>query len=149
MMVSDNQLAYIKGYLLNEGVSRLALQDDLTDHFCCVVEEQLEDGIEFEDAFDQARGRITPQGAKEIEEDLNFLLTIKKKIMVRKVVFIFGFIGVLDFLLAAVMGLLPGSTDTELVNLLIMAGILTLMISVVPFWFYQLYKRSINKLQQT
>lgn len=148
MMVSDNQLAHIKGYLLNEGVSKFALQDDLTDHFCCVVEEQLEEGIDFEYAFEQARKRITPHGAKEIEEDLNFLLTIKKKIMLRKLVYIFGFIGVFDLLIGAAL-FLPGIIDKQLTGLLMMAGILMLMISVIPFWFYQLYKKSVNKLQQT
>lgn len=147
MMVTDDQLFQIQGFLMSEGVSRVSLRDDLADHFCCVIEDCMEEEkLSFDEAFSVACGRIAPDGTKEIEEDLHYLLTIKKKIMLRKIVFLFGFIGVLDLMLALAMNV-AGILDAEVSGLLAMAGILTLSISVLPYAFYQMYQRSVQKVR--
>lgn len=147
MMVTDDQLFQIQGFLMSEGVSKVGLQDDLADHFCCVIEECMEDAqLDFDEAFRVARERIAPDGPKEIEEDLHYLLTIKKKIMLRKIVFIFGFIGVLELMLALALNV-AGILDAEVSGLLAMAGILILSVSVLPFGFYQMYQRSVQKVR--
>ncbi|MCE7996686.1 MAG: hypothetical protein HEP71_32300 [Roseivirga sp.] len=148
MMVTDDQLFQIQGFLMSEGVSNVGLQEDLADHFCCVIEQCMEgEDLDFDDAFKLAQQRITPDGAKEIEEDLDYLLTIKKKIMLRKVVYVFGFIGVLNLLLAFSM-YISGILNAEVSGLLAMAGILTLAISVLPFSFYQMYQRSAQRVRE-
>lgn len=148
MIVTDDQLFQIQGFLMNEGISNVGLQEDLADHFCCVIEQSMEEGgLDFVDAFKLAQQRIVPDGAKEIEEDLDYLLTIKKKIMLRKAVYVFGFIGVLNLLLAFAM-YISGILDAQVSGLLAMAGILTLAVSVLPFSFYQMYQRSVQKVRE-
>lgn len=148
MTVTDDQFFQIQGFLMNEGISNIGLQEDLADHFCCAIEQSMEEGeLDFVDAFKLAQQRIVPDGAKEIEEDLDYLLTIKKKIMLRKAVYVFGFIGVLNLLLAFAM-YISGILDAQVSGLLAMAGILTLAVSVLPFSFYQMYQRSVQKVRE-
>lgn len=148
MIVTDDQLFQIQGYLMSEGVTGVALQEDLADHFCCVIEEGMQErGLVFESAFEEAKQRIAPEGVEGIQEDLDYLLTIKKKIMLRKVVFVFGFIGMLSLMLA--LGLrVSGVVPPEVAGLVAMAGILTLAISILPYTFYQMYMRSVQRLKE-
>jgi len=147
MTVTDDQLFQIQGYLMSEGVSDVGLQEDLVDHFCCLIEGIMKGGKSFANAFEDAKRAVAPEGAGEIQEDLNYLLTIKKKVMLRKLVFVFGFFGVMSLLLASAM-YISGILDAQTSGLLAMAGILTLSVSVLPFWFLQLYRRSVQKLQE-
>ena len=147
MTITDEQLFQIQGYLVGNGITDVSLQEDLADHFCCVVEEIMTGGTRFETAFEQAKKRIVPEAPVELQADLDYLLTIKKKIMTRKLVFIFGFFGILDLLLAMALSI-SNIVDSEVVGLLAMAGILTLSVSVVPYWVFLLYKRSIQKLKE-
>ena len=147
MMVTDDQLFQIQGYLMSEGVTEVSLQEDLVDHFCCLIEGDMQQGISFSAAFEDAKQTVSPEGAGEIQNDLNYLLTIKKKVMLRKLVFVFGFFGALDIMLAIAFRV-SGILDAEVSGLLAMAGILTLSVSVLPYWFFQLYKRSLHRLQE-
>lgn len=149
MTINDHQITAIKGYLLEEGVSKQILQDDLIDHFSCAIEEYLEEGMSFSVAFDLAKDRITPDGAKKIEEDLIYLLTINHKIMLRKIVFILGYISILQIIMAFAL-YLPGSIlDKEVSGYIAMGGIFLFAVSVVPFYCYQLYKKSIHQLKES
>ena len=147
MMISDEQLIQIQGYLMSEGVTDVSLQEDLVDHYSCVIEELMAGGKVFQSAFEEAKCRIAPEGAQELQEDLNYLLTIKKKLMLRKLVFVFGFFGALEIMLALALSV-ASIIEADLAGLLAMAGILTLSVSVLPYWFFQLYKRSADQLQQ-
>lgn len=148
MIITDDQLFQIQGFLLSEGISEVSLQEDLADHFCCVIEEcMVEEKLDFDEAFSEARRRIAPDGAKEIEEDLHYLLTIKKKIMLRKIVFLLGFFGVLNLMLALALNV-SGILDAEVSGLIALSGILTLSVSILPFWFYQMYQRSVHKVKE-
>ena len=74
-------------------------------------------------------------------------MTIKKKVMLRKLVFVFGFFGLLDLMLA--LGFrVSGILDAQTSGLLALAGILTLSVTVLPFWVFQQYKKSIQRLQE-
>lgn len=71
-------------------VSNQDLANDLVDHYCCVIEEQMALGSDFETAYDTAFKAISPNGMQEIQEELFFLLTIKKQISMRRIVLISG-----------------------------------------------------------
>ena len=147
MRVSDEHLLQIQGYLMSEGVREVSLQEDLVDHYSCVIETLMSEGMRFQPAFEEAKSRIAPEGAGVLQEDLNYLLTIKKKVMLRKLVFVFGFFGALEIMLALALSV-AGIIESDLAGLIAMAGILTLSVTVLPFWFFQQYKRSVIRLQE-
>lgn len=147
-MIDSQQLSLIKEHLLKEGVLRVPLRDDLIDHISCVIEEYSNEGIPFNEAFELAKERIAPDGFKTIENDLNYLLTINRNTMVRKIVFILGYLSVLEIIMAIALytgNILP----KEVAGLIAMAGMLLFGISVVPFYFYKQYGKSIHKLQES
>ncbi|WP_350293607.1 hypothetical protein [uncultured Croceitalea sp.] len=149
MTLKDQQLNLIKGYLHQEGVSKHSLQEDLIDHFSCAIEEYLEKDVSFTEAFDLAKERIAPDGVKKIEEDLIYLLTVNHEIMLRKIVFILGYISILEIIMAFAL-YLPGSILTkEVSGYIAMGGIALFAVSVVPFYCYQLYKKSIHQLKES
>jgi len=147
MSVNDDQLFQIQGYLIGEGVSDVGLQEDLVDDYCCIIEDLMGQGKAFDVAFEADKMSVAPEGPGVVQEDLNYLVTIKKKVMLRKLVFVFGFFGMLDLMLALAFRV-SGFLDTEVAGLLAMAGILILSVSILPFWFFQLYKKSIQQVQQ-
>jgi len=147
MIIDDIQFSIIREHLLNEGIKNFALQDDLIDHFSCIIEEYLNKGVSFEEALDIAKKRIAPDGVLKIEEDLNYLLTINNQIMIRKIVFLMGYISVFQIITAFAL-YLPGFIDKEVSGIIAMGGIFLFSTTVIPFYFYLQYKKSIDKLKE-
>lgn len=147
MRVDEAQITQIRGYLLGNGITNHSLQDDLLDHFCCSIEDRMEEGGSFDRAFADAVERITPDGPAKIQNDLNYLLTIKKRIMLRKIVFTVAYFSVYVVLLAIALRF-PQIISADLTSLLIMVGILLFSLSAVPFFFYEMYQRSVRRLKE-
>ena len=148
MIIDNTQFITIEDYLVLEGIKNRELRDDLIDHFSCVIEEYLDAGNTFEEAFEGAKKRIAPDGVRKIEDDLNYLLTVNNQIMLRKIVFILGYISVFQIITAFAI-FLPGFIDRQVAAMVAMSGIFIFSLSVVPFYFYQMYKKSVEKLQST
>ena len=91
-MLSDEQVDIILQRIINDGVANVSLQNDLLDHYCCFIEADMQPGNNFETAYDKAFQAITPNGMYEIQEELNFLLTIKKQTNMIRVIYGFGFL---------------------------------------------------------
>lgn len=194
-MISDDQLIFIRQRLALYKLSEPDLLDDLVDHFCCVVEEHLLEGMAFDQAFDLAFTRISPNGPKEIEKDLVYLLTLKRKTMLRKTAFIAGYLSLILIIsgilfipffqnsspedntsmdqlaaisgvsmdnLASLSGLSIGKApqlrslqklalqpdEPSLSESFWMLGFALFLLTVVPFWFYRGYQKSIIRIQK-
>ena len=134
MIIDEGQISFVKGYLIGNGVSSYSLQEDLLDHFCCVIEEDMEAGQPFDHSFSNAVERITPEGPEKIQNDLNYLLTIKKNIMLRKLVFMASYLSVLTILLGLALRI-PQILSANATLLLVMVGILLFSVTTVPYFF--------------
>ncbi|MCE7996684.1 MAG: hypothetical protein HEP71_32290 [Roseivirga sp.] len=184
-MISDEELYFIRRQLDLHQLEGADLTNDLVDHFCCIVEEQMSEGNTFNEAFDIAFKRISPDGPKEIEKDLIYLLTIKRKIMFKKSAYVFGYISLILVIsgilfvpffqsasvhpsermdeLIALSGMSVNGTPKlqslfslsttpsrpSLSELLWGSGFAVFLLTVVPFWFYKAYQKSILKLQKS
>ncbi len=146
MMIDEGQISFVRGYLIGNGISNHSLQEDLLDHFCCVIEEDMEEGQSFDHSFSKAVERITPDGPEKIQNDLNYLLTIKKNIMLRKLVFMASYLSVLIVLFGLALRI-PQIVSANLTMLMIMAGILLFSVTTVPYIFYDRYQKSIRELK--
>ncbi len=146
MIIDEGQVSFVRGYLIGNGISNHSLQDDLLDHFCCVIEEDMEEGQSFDHSFSRAVERITPEGPEKIQKDLNYLLTIKKNIMLRKLVFIASYISVLTVLSGLALRI-PQILSGNATLLLIMVGVLLFSVTTVPYFFYDRYQKSIRELK--
>ncbi|KYG84837.1 hypothetical protein AWW67_01970 [Roseivirga seohaensis] len=94
-MINSSQTQQIRSYLLQQGFTNPELIDDLVDHLSCEVEFLVEDGqIDFATAFSNAKEKVMPDYAIQIENDLKFLTTKKYNTMMKKLAFIGGYASV-------------------------------------------------------
>lgn len=90
-LLTDEQIYLIQERIRAE-VSNTRLSNDLLDHYCCFVEEEMDTGVDFETAYTKAFRAITPNGMQEIQEELFFLLTFKKQMNMKRAIYGLGFL---------------------------------------------------------
>lgn len=119
-MISEQQLELISRAVRQSEIANKALQDDLIDHFCCVVEAEMQNGQSFESAFQAAHKQTAPNGLGEIQRETVFLLNHRKRLFLRQCTYLSGYL----FTLAATLGTffkimyLPGATPLLYAGLL-------------------------------
>jgi hypothetical protein len=90
MTLSEEQVEYIRSRVKHGGIGIAALQDDVLDHLCCVVEMKMEKNIPFDTALTIAIQELAPEGLAEIEQETLLLLNAKTMNM-KKVMYGIGF----------------------------------------------------------
>lgn len=104
MELTQEQLSAVRDFFEDEELSHLSLEDDLVDHCCSGIEELMEtEGLEFNTAFALMRQRLVPNGAHEIEEDLEYLENYKPQTTMKKFVFTSGYVSALCLLAGLVL----------------------------------------------
>ncbi|MBL0013924.1 MAG: hypothetical protein IPP30_09390 [Flavobacterium sp.] len=96
-LLSDDQIEFVRRDILAQGIQNEGLQQDLLDHICCVVENELADGEDFETFYHQRIKQFYKKELKEIEEETIALLNFKHYYVMKKVMLLSG--GVLTALL--------------------------------------------------
>ena len=91
MELRDDQIEQVS-LLVNWSVSMHALRVELLDHLCCHIETQLDSGISFDTALKEAILQLSPEGLSAVEERTVFLLTFKKQLTMKKLLYITGFL---------------------------------------------------------
>ncbi|HEY9046982.1 MAG TPA: hypothetical protein VIN08_13855 [Ohtaekwangia sp.] len=90
MTLSEEQVEYIRSRVRHGGIDIAALQDDVLDHLCCVVEMKMEKNIPFDVALTNALQELAPDGLAELEQETLLLLNAKM-INMKKVMYGIGF----------------------------------------------------------
>lgn len=81
MNLSDTQLDYIIKKLKATGLSDQLLEEEMIDHFACLVEGEMEQGASFLVAVHQIFAETTEQDLLELEQETISLLTYKSRTM--------------------------------------------------------------------
>ena len=92
MKLSDENIEFIRMEIDKSSISIPELKDDLLDHFCCFIEEELKNGNSFETAYIKSINQICPNGFDEIQKETIFLLNYKKIIFMKKLMYSIGLI---------------------------------------------------------
>jgi len=71
----------ITGDVKMEEIGFSHLFDDLVDHICCDVENQMQQGMSFEDAYEMVKANIGYRGLKKIQEDTLYMVDTKYRKM--------------------------------------------------------------------
>jgi hypothetical protein len=90
--LSDKQIDYIINDIRARGVEMESLQNDLVDHICCVVEQNLEASGDFENFYSSVIKTFYRKELKEIEEETISLLKNKNYYSMKKVMITSGII---------------------------------------------------------
>lgn len=139
--LTDKLVDIIVGKIINSNIKSKELKEDLIDHFCCLIEEYLNKGLNFEESLNKAYQDICLDGFDEIQKDTLFLLTSKKIKTMKRLLFVSGYlsaIGVTTTLFMKLAGI-PGGQIVLLLTLVV------IFFLFLPALFNYLYKREIVK----
>ena len=141
MRLSEEQEYKIQHFVDSQGLKHKGLKDDILDHLCCVVDSELRRGKSFEQSFKEAIEELAPNGLINIERKTFFLLNLKRIIMMKKLMYLIGFVGAFALTVGVTFKLLlyPGA------NMFFMIGFLTLLLVFVPMLTFDMYKVSIAR----
>ncbi|MEL6924129.1 MAG: M23 family metallopeptidase [Bacteroidota bacterium] len=81
LSLTPEQVALVEQRLAAERIHFSTLHDELLDHLCCKIENQLESGIAFHDACDRAFASFGEEGMKELQSQTIQLVQQKSRLM--------------------------------------------------------------------
>lgn len=100
--LTEQQIDYILRDISARGVEMEDLQYNLLDHVCCIIEQNLEEGGDFERFYASTIQTFYTKELKEIEEETLHLLTFKNYYTMRKIMIITGAVSVAAFIAGSV-----------------------------------------------
>jgi len=138
--LSEQQIEYILNDIRRNGVEMEDLQLNLLDHICCIIEQNLKDGDDFEDFYRKTVKQFCKHELWEIEEETIILLTIKNYYVMKKSMIISGTISVVALLFGSFFKVMhwPGA------SVLLLLGIVTLSFVFLPLMFLLKVKEPTN-----
>lgn len=89
--LNNNQVELISREIDKRGLTYDLLKNELLDHLCCEVENQMEVGLNFKKAFQRILKSITRERIIEIQEETLLLINKKYRIM-KKIMYVLGII---------------------------------------------------------
>jgi hypothetical protein len=99
--ITDQQIDYILRDIKQRGVEMEDLQLNLLDHICCIIEQDLDPGGDFESCYQRTVARFFKKELREIEEETRYLLTFKHYYAMKKTMIITGIASVSAFILGS------------------------------------------------
>jgi hypothetical protein len=110
--LSDQQIDYILNDIGARGVEMESLQQDLLDHVCCIIENNLEANGDFESFYKQTIKTFYKDELWEIEEETLLLLTYKNYYAMKKIMIMSGAIAAVTFITGSIFKMMhwPGSS---------------------------------------
>jgi len=90
--LTTEQIDFIADQVNKSKIDSKELKEDLIDHFCCIIEDDIGPGKSFEESYNRAYQIVCPNGFDEIHQETILLLTSKNIIIMKKLLFSLGFI---------------------------------------------------------
>jgi hypothetical protein len=130
--VSDKQVDFILNDIKARGVDLEDLQDNLLDHICCMVENEMPEGENFYEFYERILPQFFKHELKELQEEVNILLKFKNYYAMKKIIKYSGITASLLILLGAIFKTLhwPGAS-VMLVSGAILFGFLFLPLMII------------------
>lgn len=129
--ISETQIDFILDDIRARGIGIESLQQNLLDHICCVIEQDLDENGDFEGFYLSAISTFYKVDLKEIEEETIHLLTNKNYYIMKKVMIASGALSVALLSIGIFLKFmhLPGAAVT------ILCGVLLLSFIFLPLMF--------------
>lgn len=139
--LSDQQIDYILDDISARGVKMESLQQNLLDHVCCIIEQNLEANGDFERFYQTTIQTFYKKELSEIEAETHLLLTFKNYYAMRKTMFITGAISAVAFIIGSFLKImyLPGA------GVLLFLGFISISFLFLPLLFILKSKEAANK----
>lgn len=140
-ILSDQNIEFITKRINDSKIESAEMKEDLIDHFCCAVEEEMKKGKSFEKSYEKAFNDICPDGFDEIQNETVFLLSTKKNKAMKRLLYFSGYLSAIGITTTIFMKLshIAGGQ----IAFLLTAAILAFLF--LPVLFINLYKRDLTK----
>lgn len=139
--LSDKQIDYIINDISTRGVEMEALQQNLLDHICCIVEQNLEVDGDFESFYQKTIKTFYKDALWEIEEETLLLLTFKNYYKMKKTMIISGLFSAITMTVGLIFKFMhwPGASP------MILMGVASLGLIFLPLMSVLKTKEKQNK----
>lgn len=129
--LSDQQIDYILNDISARGVEMESLQENLLDHICCIIEQNLEANGDFESFYQKTIKTFYKDALWEIEEETISLLTFKNYYTMKKIMILSGAFSAVTMLSGLAFKFMhwPGA------SLFIQLGIISASLIFLPLLF--------------
>jgi len=138
--ITEQNIEFITQVINGSKIKSSEMKEDLIDHFCCAIEENMKKGLSFEKSYDKAYQNICPDGFDEIQRETVFLLTFKKIIAMKRLLYVSGYLSAIGITTTFFMKLTH--TAGGAIALLFTAAVLAFLF--LPALFVNLYKRELS-----
>jgi hypothetical protein len=135
--LNPSEIDLISRYVKNQDITFSHLSDDLIDHFCCEVENEMNSGMSFRDAYLAVRQKIGPRRLIEIQEETLYATDTKYRKM-KNTMKISAVAGTILFGFASLFKIM----HWPLAGVLMTLGALTLALVFLPSALVVLWKES-------
>jgi hypothetical protein len=139
--LTEQNIEFITQTINNSKLKSAEMREDLIDHFCCAIEEEMKKGSSFEKSYDKAYQNICPDGFDEIQRETVFLLTFKKIKAMKRLLYVSGYLTLIGITSTVCLKL----THTEGGQLAFLLTIAIMAFLFLPTLFINLYKRDLTK----
>ena len=130
-LLSDKQIDFILNDIRARGIEMEGLQENLLDHVCCIIEQNLEANGDFESFYQKTIATFYKDALWEIEEETLLLLTFKNYYTMKKIMIWSGVVSVFTLTFGIFFKFMhwPGA------SLLLVSGILGSSLIFLPLLF--------------
>ena len=140
--LSDENIDFIVKEISNSTIVSTELKEDLIDHFCCIVEDEMKRGMDFKEAYDKAYQYIVPGGFDEIQQETVFLLTKKKIQIMKKTIYLSAFLTSVGFTTGGLFKIM----HWPFAGIIILLSSMVLILALLPSLFIHQYKKEVSKV---
>ena len=138
--IIDDNYERIKADLIGRGLTYDRLLDDLLDHICCLVEEDMETGKDFESSYNQVLDSIGEKRLPEIQHQT--LLNLDKKFQrMKNFTYIFG----LSSAILTILGSFFKRMHWPGAGIMITVGMMLIVLVFLPMYFIINHKQQLEK----
>lgn len=134
--LTDSQVDFLEQEITRRGITHPELGGCLLDHFACGIEREMEAGLGFQEAYHRVYDRICPEGLREINHSMTMVILQQKYSLMKKTVFILGFISAFIF----GMGWMFKFMHWPMANNLILAGTFSFVLLFLPMYHVLKYR---------
>ena len=140
MILTDHQIDSISFDLDILGIKSNELKEDILDHICTDIEAL--DNTNFKDAYQNSIKKFGgEQAIEQIQKDTDFLLNYKRRLRLKRTLYIFGFI--VSFLMST--GIMFKIMNWPFAGMILFSAFMLLNFVLLPIFFYERYTATTQK----
>ena len=139
--LNESQIERIADTVNKSNIASAELKEDLIDHLCCIAEDEMSKGKDFEVAYREVLQLFRPNELSEIQNGMVFLYTSRSRRRLNRALFASGLGALTGALATIVMKML----HLPFAQLVFIASVSVVLLVLVPVIFIRMFKQTPGK----